>query len=117
MVVQKDDRPKSVKIGPQVFQIDFRNPKTDGMLNDSSYGYTLDQGNLIVVSSEISLSKQKVTVMHEILHAARMIFEGTTVPKPKSDYEIWEHHFISIFENAMLVIIQDNPELIDWLSS
>jgi hypothetical protein len=115
--MQKLQLPKSVKIGPQTFQIEFRNPKTDGMLNDSSYGYTLDQGNLIVVSSEISPSKQRVTVMHEIMHAARMIFEGTSIPKPKAEYEVWEHHFVSIFENAMLVIIQDNPELIDWLSS
>ena len=101
-------KPSQVKIGPQVFTIEYRNPKEDGMLNDSSYGYTLDQGNLIVVASDISV--------HEILHAARMIFEGTTIPTKKSEYEKWEHHFISIFENAFLVIIQDNPDLINWLS-
>lgn len=109
-------KPSEVKIGPQVFTIEYRNPKEDGMLNDNSYGYTLDQGNLIVIASDISDSKQKVTLVHEILHAARMIFEGTTIPARKSDYEKWEHHFISIFENAFLVIIQDNPDLIEWLS-
>lgn len=115
--MQKSQLPSQVKIGSQVFAIEFRHPREDGMLNESNYGYTLDQGNLIVVASDISESKQKVTVVHEILHAARMIFEGTTLPKPKADYEVWEHHFISIFENAFLMLLQDNPKLVDWLRS
>ncbi len=105
----------SVKIGPQVFGVEFRNTREDGMLNDNSYGYTLDQGNLIVVSADISLSKQQVTLVHEILHAARMILEGTSKPKKKAEYEEWEHHFISIYENAFIMIMQDNPELVKWL--
>lgn len=107
----------NVKIGPQDFRIEFRHTRDDGMLNDNSYGYTLDQGNLIVIASDVSESKQKVTLTHEILHAARMIFEGSTKPKRKSEYEDWEHHFIGIFENAFLLIIKDNPELVEWLSN
>ncbi len=106
-----------VKIGSQVFTIEFRKTNSDGLLNENNYGYTLDQGNLIVISSDISVSKQKVTLVHEMLHAARMIFEGTSIPKKKADYEDWEHHFVSIFENALLVILQDNPEVIEWLSN
>lgn len=106
-----------IKIGPEVFRVEFRPTNNDGLLNENNYGYTLDQGNLIVVSSDISESKQKVTLVHEILHAARMIYEGTSTPKKKDDYDIWEHHFISIYEKALLVIIQDNPELIAWLQS
>ena len=105
----------SVKIGSQTFFIEFRSTREDGMLNDNTYGYTLDQGNLIVVASDISESKQKVTLMHEILHSARMIFEGTSRPKKKADYEDWEHHFISVYENALVMLLQDNPELIKWL--
>jgi hypothetical protein len=108
-------KPKSIKIGPQEFKVEYRNPKDDGMLNDNSYGYTLDQGNLIVIASDISESKQKVTLVHEALHAARMIFEGTTIPGKKSNYDKWEHHFISIFENAFLMMVQDNPDLVEWL--
>jgi hypothetical protein len=106
-----------VKIGPETFKIEFRATRDDGLLNDSNYGYTLDQSNLIVVASDISESKQKVTALHEILHAARMIYEGTSSPKKKDDYDTWEHHFISIYEKAMLVVIRDNPELISWLQS
>lgn len=106
-----------VRIGPQTFKIEFRKTNNDGLLNENNYGYTLDQGNLIVVSSDISISKQKVTLVHEILHAARMIFEGTSAPKKKADYEEWEHHFVSIFENTFLIVLQDNPELIEWLAN
>lgn len=106
-----------VKIGPETFRVEFRDPGNDGMLNDNSYGYTLDQGNLIVISNSISESKQKVTLLHEILHAARMIYEGTSVPKKKAEYDVWEHHFISIYEKAMLVIIRDNPEIISWIQA
>lgn len=106
----------SVKIGPQVFDVEFRSTREDGMLNDNSYGYTLDQGNLIVIASDVSESKQKVTMVHEILHSARMIMEGATKPKKKAEYDEWEHHFIGIFENAFIVILQDNPELVKWLT-
>ena len=104
----------SVKIGPQEFRIEFRHTRDDGMLNDSSYGYTIDQGNLIVIASDVSVSKQKVTLTHEILHAARMIFEGPTTPKKKSDYSDWEHHFIAVRENSLLMILRDNPDLTAW---
>lgn len=109
-------KPSKVRIGPQVFDIEFRDPKSDGMLNDGNIGYTLDQGNLIVVSSEISLSKQKVTLMHEILHAMRMIFENG-MPGKKADYEEWEHYFIGVYENSLLMMIRDNLELMDWFKN
>lgn len=112
----KKSYPTSVKVGTEMFRVEFRDPTNDGMLNENSYGYTLDQGNLIVISSAISLSKQQVTLTHELLHAARMIFEGPSVPDKKSKYETWEHHFIGIFENAVLLIIRDNPGLIEWLN-
>jgi hypothetical protein len=105
-----------VIIGPQEFKIEFRSTREDGMLNENSYGYTLDQGNLIVIASDVSKSKQKVTLVHEMLHAARMIFEGSSKPQKKAEYEEWEHHFIGVFENAFLLIIRDNPDLIEWLA-
>lgn len=107
--------PKQVKIGPQTFTIEFRDPAKDGMLNDGSIGYTLDSGNLIVISKNISLSKQQVTLMHEILHAMRMIFENG-MPKKNASYEKWEHFFIGVYENAMLMLMRDNPELVEWFN-
>lgn len=108
--------PKEVKIGPQTFKIEFRDMSTDGMLNDGNLGYTLDSGNLIVVAKNISLSKQQVTLMHEILHAMRMIFENG-MPKKNAAFDKWEHFFIGVYENAVLMMIRDNPELIEWFKS
>jgi Zn-dependent peptidase ImmA (M78 family) len=106
--------PKTVKVGPELFELSFRDPANDGMLNDGNYGYTLDQGNLIVISKAISLPKQRVTLMHEILHAARMIFEKTT-PKKDAEYGEWEHHFIGLYETTLVMILRDNPDLIEWI--
>jgi Zn-dependent peptidase ImmA (M78 family) len=107
--------PKRVRIGPEIFDIEFRTTASDGMLNDGSYGYTLDLGNLIVISKDISLSKQRVTLMHEILHAARMVFEGTP-PKKNAEYEEWEHYFIGVYETTILMIMSDNKELMEWFN-
>lgn len=103
-----------IKIGPQDFTIEFRNPDQDGMLSDGTHGYTLDYGNLIVISRNLSPSKQRVVLVHEILHACRMVLEGD-MPTKKKDYAAWEHYFIGIYENALLMLIRDNPDLVEWL--
>jgi hypothetical protein len=41
--------PKSVQIGTQVFEIVLRDRKDDGMLNDSTMGYTMGTENLFVI--------------------------------------------------------------------
>lgn len=113
-MVAKNPRPASVKIGSQTYDIEYRNSTTDGMLSDGSHGYTLDQGNLIVIASELSASKQKVVVMHEILHAMRMVFENG-LPEKEVEFERWEHFFIGVYENALIMFMRDNPEIVDWL--
>ena len=109
--------PSKVKIGPQTYKIEYRDPAKDGMLNDGNHGYTLDGGNLIVVSKTIDISKQRITVLHEILHACKFVFEGYALSKKETaDPEDLEHFYISIYENSLIMIFQDNPELIEWLS-
>jgi|688.fasta_scaffold1251107_1 hypothetical protein len=109
--------PSRVKIGPQTYKIEFRDPAKDGMLNDGSHGYTLDMGNLIVVSKTIDLSKQRITLLHEILHACKFVFEGYSGGKKEiTDQEELEHYYIAIYENALIMVLQDNPDLIEWLS-
>lgn len=105
--------PSKVKIGPQIFSISFRTPDEDGMLHDGTMGYTLDSGNIIVIASNLPKTKQRVTLMHEILHAARYTFENG-MPKKGANYDEWEHYFIGIYENAFIMILNDNPELIEW---
>ena len=105
--------PSRVKIGPQTFNIVFKDPADDGMLSDGTQGYTLDFSNTIVIANNLHKTKQRVTLMHEILHAARFTFENG-MPKKGADYDEWEHYFIGIYENAFIMILNDNPELIEW---
>jgi hypothetical protein len=108
--------PRKVRVGAQVFKIEERSVKQDGTLNDNAYGYTLDQGNLIIIDANIAFTKKQQTLLHEIIHAIGMVYgSGQREPTPKDTYEIWEHHFIGIWESPMLSFIKDNPEIVTWL--
>jgi hypothetical protein len=108
--------PSRVKIGAQIFKVEERTVKQDGTLNDNAYGYTLDQGNLIVIDASIAFTKKQQTLLHEIIHAIGMVYgSGQREPTQKDTYEIWEHHFIGIWESPMLSFIKDNPEVVSWL--
>ena len=87
--------------------------QSDPMLNEGNLGYTQDSRNVIVIDRNQPESKKKVTVWHELMHAARFTFD--TGAKEKMDYEAWEHHFIGVWENSQLMILRDNPELTEWL--
>jgi len=113
--VEMVDVPKKVIIGAQVFEIVQRSSKEDGMLNDGNYGYTLDVPNVIVIDADLHETKKRVVLIHELLHASRMVFEPSIKPTEKDDYEAWEHHFINIFENSIVMILKDNPKLVEWL--
>ncbi len=107
--------PTQVKVGTQIFAIVERSSDIDGMLNDGNYGYTLDEKNLIVVEKDIHKSKKQITLLHEILHACRMVFDNSLKPKKTDDFEVWEHYFIGTVEQPLLLVFSENPGLIEWL--
>lgn len=107
--------PSVIKIGSQAFDVVLRDRKDDGMLNDSTYGYTLASENLIVIDSALKFSKQRVTLLHEILHALHSVYDTTIKPTKKDDFETWEHYFIGVYEEGLLLVLRDNPELIKYL--
>lgn len=107
--------PKTVIIGAQVFDIKETTRKHDGMLNEGNYGYTQDDRNLIVIDADLHISKKRLTVLHEVLHAARMAWDNSVKPRKGDDFDTWEHYFIGIYESSILLILRDNPDLLDWL--
>jgi hypothetical protein len=107
---------KSVKIGPQKFEILERDPKQDGMLSDGAYGYTLDTSNLIVIDSTLGNGKQQVTLLHEILHAVRMNNDGMPRPSKEDEFDAWEHYFIAMYETGLLSVLKDNPKLVEFFT-
>ena len=106
-----------IKIGPQMFTVEYRDPEKDGMLSDGNYAYVLDSGNIIVMSKGIEQSKLKQLHIHEILHAISMVLGNRTKPPSDATADDWEHHFIETYESGLLMVMQDNPELVKWLSS
>ena len=104
-----------VKIGAHVYTIEERTKNADGMLNDGSHGYTLETNNLIVIDKDLSKTKKQVVLLHELLHAIRFTNDGMPKPKPKDDFEEWEHYFISLYESNLLAVLKDNPHLVEWL--
>lgn len=109
--------PSKIIVGTQVFEVVFRTRQNDGMLNDSNYGYTLDTENLIVVDSSLAESKKKITLWHEILHAVGFVFDTSVKPTKKDDFATWEHYFIGIYEEGLVMVLRDNPELVEYLRS
>ena len=109
--------PKKIKIGPQWYRVEQRKTGDDGMLSDESHAYTLGQRNLIVLSVELDDSNKKQVLVHEILHAIHNTLGSSTKPVKTSDFADWEHHFISMYEVGLLMVLQDNPNLVKYLTS
>lgn len=108
--------PTKIKIGSQVFRVIERSRQVDGMLNDSTYGYTLDMENLIVIDAGIAPSRKRVTLLHELMHATRLVYDTSVTPKKSDSLDVWEHFFIGIWEESLLMLIRENPELMKWLT-
>jgi hypothetical protein len=108
--------PKKIKVGSQLFDVIENSRHRDGMLNDSTYGYTLETENLIVIDVELALSRKKVTLLHELMHAIIGTFDTSIRPAKNLDFQALEHYFIGILEDPLLMLIQDNPELLEWLT-
>jgi hypothetical protein len=113
--------PKKIKIGAQDWVLMERTPSEDGMLNDGTYGYTLQTSNVIVIDKTCPPSRKRQTLFHELFHAVRYS-SGNSGIKPNLEDVLphdviitWEHYFIGIYEDAMLAVLRDNPTLAAYL--
>lgn len=115
--------PTHVKIGTQDWTIQERTKNDDGMLNDGSYGYTIQEGNIIVLDKACNPSRKRQTLFHELFHAIRFS-NGSSGIKPNTEDVLpseiiatWEHYFIAMYEDTMLSILRENPKLTEYLLS
>jgi hypothetical protein len=113
--------PKKVKIGAQDWVIAERTQGEDGLLNDSALAYTLERGNIIVIDKDLTNSRKRQVLLHELLHAIYCSATKSGIKpdmedaKPESHIDIWEHYFIGIYENHLLAVLRDNPTLAKFL--
>ena len=106
--------PTKIKIGTQVFTVVERHRFDDATLSDDNFAYVIDEGNIIVIDKSIHISKKRVTLFHEVMHAARMVWDNPIRPKME-EFDEWEHYFIGIWENSLLLVLKENPQLVKWL--
>ena len=107
--------PVTIKVGTQDWTIVEHTSKEDGMLYEDNYGYTLERRNMIVIDKDASDSRKKQVLVHEILHAIRFTFFTGNKMAPKLNFEDTEHYFIGMYEETLLMVLQDNPLLVEYL--
>lgn len=115
--------PTRVKIGAQDWSIVERSRDDDGIINEDSYGYTLQKSNTIILDRDCPPSRKRQTLFHELFHAIRFS-NGASGIKPDLEnvlpHEIiytWEHYFIAMYEDTMLSVLRENPALTKYLLS
>lgn len=113
--------PKKVKIGAQIWDIIERRRDDDGMINEDSFGYTLNKSNVIVLDKDCPPSRKRQTLFHELFHAVRFS-NGSSGIKPNMEdiqpeevIPTWEHYFIAMYEDTMLTVLRENPKLTAYL--
>lgn len=114
--------PKSIKIGQRDFKVVTQSAQVDVALKHS-YGYTNIVDDYIVLSDDMSAGRLRSTVLHEAMHAIALVFHNSeaevSAREKGEDYDDywnrWEHHFISLYDNSMTMLLRDNPELVDLL--
>jgi hypothetical protein len=107
--------PSKVQIGSQSWSIVERDRKDDLSLTEDSFAYTIARENLIVIDKTVSDSRKRQTLLHEILHAIRYSFGNPTTPKKGEDSDIWEHYFIAMYEEGILLVLRNNPQVLAYL--
>jgi hypothetical protein len=60
---------------------------------------------------------KRVTLFHELLHAIKITFGGSYQPGKGTSFDEFEHYFIGLYEEPVILMLQDNPELLEFLLS
>ena len=108
--------PSQVLLGSQLWSVTEADSNTDPSLYENVFGYTLERSNRIVLDKDLPLSRKRQVFLHELLHAMRFTFGNPTLPV-KGDVSDWEHYFIAIYEEGVLLMLRDNPEVLEYLNS
>lgn len=107
--------PSKIKIGSQIWEVSEQSRKHSA--DPSHYGFTADKDLSIIIDKEMPQSLKRTTLLHEILHAIRFTFGGSYAPAEDTSYLEWEHYWIGLYEEPLLQILRDNPDLVAYLLS
>lgn len=107
--------PARLKIGTQTWTVAEVKPKHNAAFAEGLYGQTMGKEQTIILDAEMPNDSKRITLFHELLHAIRFVFGGSYTPPPKTSFEEWEHYFIGIYEEPVVMVLRDNPELVAYL--
>lgn len=105
--------PSKIKIGSQIWDVSEQSRKT--AYDDEVFGYTSSKDFTIVLDQGLALGVKRVTLLHELMHAIRFTFGGSFVPAKSTTYTEWEHYWIGLYEEPLVMVLRDNPELVKFL--
>lgn len=106
--------PERIKIGTQFWDVHERARKSDAALWEDSYGYTIDKDNQIVIDKDLPVSRKRTTLFHELLHAIRYTY-AQVHPGKGTSFEDWEHYFIAHYDETVVTVLRENPDLVAYL--
>jgi hypothetical protein len=98
--------PKTVKVGTHVYTV-LRKPKSQ--MPDGEIGGCDFDSLQIVVQKGLRRSKAKEILVHETLHTC-------TYPLLKDEKKRTDEQFITGVAPVLLQVLQDNPELVAYLT-
>lgn len=107
--------PKDVLIGAQTYRIIERSETDDGMLGQS-YAYTLIESNLIVMRRDLPLERKRSILIHELMHAVIFTFGRSDRVEKNESFDDWEHHFVTLTQEPFLLMLRQNPDLVEFLT-
>jgi len=56
-------------------------------------------------------------LFHELLHAIRFTYGGSFQPAKGTGFLDWEHYWIGLYEEPVVVMLRENPDLVAYLLS
>lgn len=98
----KAPMPQSIKVGPHVYTVTRKAMRPNGECDFD--------GVTINVKPRLRRGKAKEILLHEVLHAC-------THPSLNTDKKLTDEDFVTGVSPALLQVIQDNPDLLAFLTS
>jgi len=107
--------PKAIRIGTQTYRVLERDRSDDAGLLDA-LAYTLVESNLIVLRTHLPADRKKALLFHEALHAVVYTYRREDTVETNGNFDEWEHYFIGLVKEPVLLMLRDNPELVEYLT-
>lgn len=103
--------PRTIKFGHRTITVKLADHGRDQYLADSS-GYAVFESDTIVLRRTLSNGLARATLLHELLH---ILIEASSPSDQPPTIDEAEHWFIGVLENPLITVLQDNPDLVEYL--